>query len=231
MSALAHAVGAPATVNVVGIFELLLAFLMLPGIATLWGAALQVMALASFLATMGYPFSFPQDLGLIVVIGGLLCTQSLRLPVIVRRDQRRPWRFRVAFDQRPLRSRARDAGAVLVLRLDPLAEPGPLAERALAAVGAAAQRATRPSDVCARASQDAYCLVLPRIATPEAIELVVGRVRRQLSIASVTQLDGQPLEVMIGAAQWGGSVSLPEALRLAEARAAYPADAALARAA
>ena len=226
ISSLAHALGAPATVNVVGIFELLLAFLMLPGVATLWGAILQAVALSSFVATLGYPFSFPQDLGLIALIGGLVCTQSVRLPVAVRRDGRHRWRVQLALDQRPLRARAHERGAVLVLRLEGLADlGGEAAERARADLRAAAQRATRPSDICARAADDAYCVILPTLTTPDAVDLVVRRVRRQLGVDVLPHLPRGPLPLAIGAAHWGPGVTLSEALALAEARAAAPAAA------
>jgi hypothetical protein len=85
ISHVAALIGAQTTVNLVAVAELLLAFPMLPGISSWWGALFQACALSTFLLTLGYPFSFPQDLGLLGVIGGLLSVQALRLPLVIRR--------------------------------------------------------------------------------------------------------------------------------------------------
>jgi uncharacterized membrane protein YphA (DoxX/SURF4 family) len=222
VSLLAHAIGAQATVNMVGLFELLTAVLMLlPSVGVGWGAALQTMGLTSFVVTLGYPFSFPQDLGLMAVIGALVALQALRLPVMLRRTAPRVWLGRLAFDQRLGRPAARNAGAVLVLRVEGLADVGGAAtERVLAALQAAAQRVSRPNDICALAGADSYCLILPTVTTPDTLEAVVRRLGRLLATAELSRLAGRSVDVAIGRAHWGDGVGLAEALALADRHAA-----------
>ena len=73
VSLLAKLAGAQATVYLVGASELLLAFAILSGARTVWAASLLAAALAFFLATRGYPSSYPQDVGLLGVLAALVC--------------------------------------------------------------------------------------------------------------------------------------------------------------
>ena len=151
ISYVAGLLGAQTTVSVVGIAELLLALLMLPGFGRLWSVLFQAFALGSFLFALGYPFSYPQDLGLIGVIGAFACLQTISLPLSLRRAQAGVLP-RVALDQRGFAPALSLVGAVIVVRL-----AGATAST-LEHLGAMVRGAVRPGDLLAPSGADGYCV-------------------------------------------------------------------------
>jgi uncharacterized membrane protein YphA (DoxX/SURF4 family) len=85
--------GAERTVYAVGVLELLVAFAMFVPQTTMLGALGQGVMLLGLVATVGYPFSYPQDVGLLAAIAAVgLSTWSARpaaddvvTPVVRRR--------------------------------------------------------------------------------------------------------------------------------------------------
>jgi uncharacterized membrane protein YphA (DoxX/SURF4 family) len=83
-AALVQVLGAPTTVALLGAVELLLAVaVVVPGLLAL-GAAAQSVALLTFLATLGYPFSYPQDLGLLAAELALVLVNGLAVHPLPR---------------------------------------------------------------------------------------------------------------------------------------------------
>jgi uncharacterized membrane protein YphA (DoxX/SURF4 family) len=210
ISSIAQVLGAQATVTLVGVVELLLALLMLPGFGSLWGAALQAGALGSFLFALGYPFSYPQDLGMIGIIAAFACTQKVTLPVLLRRPAGSSgfgWlsgvRGRLALDQRGQAAPALSSldGAVIVVRVPALAVD------TLHKVAAVVRGAVRPSDVGAPCGDDGYAVLLPGVESSEALSVAVERVRQALA--------GHAIEAGVGAVLWSSETTLLAALQLA----------------
>jgi hypothetical protein len=227
ISLLAGAIGAQTTVNLLAGLELLMAFLMLPGISSLWGAFFQASALSFFLLFMGYPFSFPQDLGLLGVIGGLVAVQTIRLPLVVRRAPAGVrlgliglWSGRVGLDGRRLQLPAASAGAVIRIRLDRRHVARlriAAAANFLTALDSAARDAIRPTDTCAPDGADGYFLIAPGVDTPEALDAILSRLRS--SVKRLSTEHARCPAIGIGASLWNWSVPLPDAMRAATGRA------------
>jgi uncharacterized membrane protein YphA (DoxX/SURF4 family) len=228
ISAVAAAIGVQTTVNLVGVLEVAMAFLMMPGISGLWGALFQACALSSFLLVLGYPFSFPQDLGLIGIIGGLACVQTIKLPLVVRRA---PAGIRLSLaglrsgslglDGRGLQAAPSTAGAVVYLRLDNRRsrERAGTASSAelLEALGAVARDAVRPSDTCTPNGADGYYVLAAGVTTRETLDAVLSRLQRRLTRMSA-EVHGCP-PIGVGAYLWNPAVPLLEAMTAAAERA------------
>ncbi len=71
--------GAGTTVAALGILEILVSGAMLVPPLLIWGGLAQAVALGAFLAGVGYPFSYPQDVGLLGAVSALLMTHWVRL--------------------------------------------------------------------------------------------------------------------------------------------------------
>jgi hypothetical protein len=205
ISYVARLLGAQATVNVVGVAELLMAVLMLPGFGRLWGALFQAFALGSFLFALGYPFSYPQDLGLIGVIAAFYCTQTISLPVSLRRGQSAnplSWLKRVALDQRGMQRAAGLSGAVLTVHFD---ASTPVL---LARLRVLLRQALRPMDLIAPSSEHGYCVLLEGVESSAQLDIVLRRVRAGLAEFAAH-------DVRLGAALWSPTQSLPLAMQQA----------------
>jgi len=210
ISAVARLLGAQTTVGVVGIAEFLLALLMLPGFGRLWGALFQVFALGSFLFALGYPFSYPQDLGLIGVIAGFACLQTIALPLSLRRGHAGLLR-RVAFDQRAIEPAPSLSGAVVVVRVAGSTIFG------FGDLASVVRGAVRPTDLLAPTGRDGYCVLLDGIDSPQALEVVLFRLRRALAPLATER-------VVIGSALWSSAVPLAQALQRSIADASFEDD-------
>ena len=83
---LVDTLGARAIVGFLGVFEILTGILLVAPPLVMWAAMLQAAALGAFLVTLGYPFSYPQDVGLLAAVVALVLAQA-----VVRGLPVRPW--------------------------------------------------------------------------------------------------------------------------------------------
>lgn len=81
---LVETLGARAIVGFLGVFEILTGILLVAPPLVMWAAMSQAAALGAFLITLGYPFSYPQDVGLLAAVVGLVLTQAVVRDLPVR---------------------------------------------------------------------------------------------------------------------------------------------------
>ncbi len=74
---LVDTLGARAIVGFLGVFEILTGILLVAPPLVMWAAMLQAAALGAFLVILGYPFSYPQDVGLLAAVVALVLTQAV----------------------------------------------------------------------------------------------------------------------------------------------------------